>query len=425
MTGTCPVRLYSPDYFHNPHPALTDLRDAGPVHRVARPDGLDVWLITRYDEARAALTDARFSMDGHRVQQALGAHAYGYLDPANDAPHTLLSSDPPDHTRLRRFVNRAFTARRIAALRPRVHAIVDRLLDDLAPLHGADLMESFAAQVPIEVICELLGVPVEDCDHFKRWTSALFLPHTGTADDPATDAMRSLGAYLTDLVAHKRAARDAQEPAQDGQDGQHAQDTQEAHDDLVTALIAVRDDGDGDRLSEHELVSMIVQLLIAGHETTVNGIGNAVFTLLRHPDQLAALRSDPSLIRTAVDELLRYEGPLETAILRVAVEDVPVGDAVIPAGAFVKVVLASADRDPAHFTDPDALRVDREENRHLQFGHGTHNCLGAHLARTEMEIALGSLLGRFPDLALAIPADDVRWREIMIMRSLTELPVTW
>lgn len=408
MTKTSPEPLYSPGYFHNPYPRLTQLRETGPVHRVVRPDGLEVWLVTRYDEARAALSDDRLSMDGRRIQQALGAFAYGFLDPENDPPHTLLSSDPPDHTRLRRFVNRAFTSRRVSGLRPRVQAIVDRLLDGLAEQDSADLIETFAAPVPIEVICELLGVPVEECESFKRWTAALFLQPTRTDKDPATEAMRSLTEYLTGLVALKRTARDA-----------GAQD-----DDLVTALIAVRDDGDGDQLSEHELVSMIVQLLIAGHETTVNGIGNGVFNLLSHPDQLAALRREPALLSTAVDELLRYDGPLETAILRIAVEDLPLGDRVIPAGAFVKIVLASANRDPVHFSDPDSLRLDRKENRHIQLGHGIHNCLGSHLARTEMEIAIGSLLARFPDLALAVPAEKVPWREIMIMRSLAELPVT-
>lgn len=408
MTDTDVEPLYSPGYFHNPYPRLTQVREAGPVHHVVRPDGLEVWLITRYEEARAALSDPRLSMDGHRIQQALGAYAYGYLDPENDAPHTLLSSDPPDHTRLRRFVNRAFTSRRISSLRPRVQAIVDRLLDRLEGQDGADLIATFATPVPMEVICELLGVPVEDAEDFKEWTAALFLPPSGKDKDPATEAMRNLREYLTSLIADKRAARDA-----------GAED-----DDLTTALIGVRD-GDDDQLSEHELVSMIVQLLIAGHETTVNGIGNAVYNLLTHPGQLAALRADPALISTAVDELLRYDGPLETAILRIAVEDIPIGDSVIPSGAFVKIVLASANRDPEHFADPDSLRLDRKENRHVQFGHGVHNCLGSHLARTEMEIAIGTLLERFPDLALAVPADDVPWREIMIMRSLAELPVTF
>ncbi|QNP74862.1 cytochrome P450 [Streptomyces roseirectus] len=398
--------LYSPGYFHDPYPRLTQVREAGPVHHVKRPDGLEVWLITRYAEARAALADHRLSMDGHRIQQALGAFAYGYLDPENDAPHTLLSSDPPDHTRLRRFVNRAFTSRRISGLRPRVQAIVDALLDKLEGQETADLIETFATPVPMEVICELLGVPVADAEDFKDWTAALFLPPSGKEQDPATEAMRNLRAYLTRLIADKRAARDA--------------GTED--DDLTTALIGVRD-GDDDQLSEHELVSMIVQLLIAGHETTVNGIGNGVFNLLSHPDQLAALRRDPTLITTAVDELLRYDGPLETAILRIATEDIPIGDQVVPAGAFVKIVLASANRDPAHFTDPDRLLLDRKENRHIQFGHSVHNCLGAHLARTEMEIAIGSLLTRFPGLRLAVPADEVPWREIMIMRSLARLPV--
>lgn len=409
MTSSCPVAgLYSHDYFRDPYPTLTSFREAGPVHRVQRPDGLETWLITRYAEAQAALSDPRLSMDGRRVQQALGALAYGFLDRESEPPRTLLSSDPPDHTRLRRLVNRTFTARRVEGMRPVVQRIVDGLLDTIAPLGRADLVSTFAATVPIEVICELLGVPVEDCESFKEWTTALFLPNSDTGDGmTATDGMRNLRKYLSDLIAAKRTE-------QGGAEDQS----------LLAALIDVRDH-DEDRLSEHELVSMAVQLLIAGHETTVNGIGNAVFNLLRNPGQLALLRADPSLLPRAVEELLRFDGPLETAILRVATEDIPMGDQVIHEGALVKIVLASANRDPEVFDEPDTLDITRTGTRHLQFGHGIHNCLGAYLARMEIEIAIRSLLDRFPDLALAVPLEEIRWREIMIMRSLVELPVVF
>ncbi|MBB5157311.1 cytochrome P450 family protein [Saccharopolyspora phatthalungensis] len=411
MSSKCPVAdLYSHDYFHNPYPTLTSFREAGPAHRVLRPDGLETWLITRYGEAQAALSDLRLSMDGRRVQQALGAFAYGFLDRESDPPRTLLSSDPPDHTRLRRLVNRTFTARRIEGMRPVVQRIVDGLLDAIAPLGSADLVSTVAATVPIEVICELLGVPVEDCESFKQWTTALFLPNSDSGDGmTATDGMRNLRKYLSELIAVKRTELgDAQS------DGQG----------LLAALIDVRDH-DEDRLSEHELVSMAVQLLIAGHETTVNGISNAVLNLLRSPDQLSLLREDPSLLPQAVEELLRFDGPLETAILRVATEDIPIGNQVIPEGALVKIVLASANRDPEVFDEPDTLDITRTGTRHLQFGHGIHNCLGSYLARMEIEIAVRSLLARFPDLALAVPTEEIRWREIMIMRSLVALPVVF
>ncbi|MFJ2211828.1 cytochrome P450 [Streptomyces sp. NPDC101062] len=417
MTETCPARdLYTPAYFKDPYPALTRLRDAGPVHRVERPDGLVVWLITRYAEAQAALGDPRLSMDGEVVQKALGAFAYGYLDPENEAPHTLLSSDPPDHTRLRRLVNRTFTARRIQALRPRVQELMDGLLDALGPdAAHADLIEAVAAPLPIAVICELLGVPPEDYDSFKLWTTTMFVLPADVGDGMSpTDAMRNLRRYLSDLIAAKRAERP--------ETGQGAAGTEESGD-LLSALIAVRDTDEG-RLSEHELVSMAVQLLIAGHETTVNGIGNAVLNLLRHPEQLAALRAEPALLPRAVDELLRFEGPLETAILRVATEPIPLGDQVVPAGALVKVVLAAANRDPDRFAAPDTLDITRKNEGHLQFGHGIHNCLGAFLARMETEIAISSLLRRYPGLSLGVPEDEIRWREIAIMRALAELPVT-
>lgn len=416
MSKTCPVHdLYTTAYFKDPYPALTRLRAAGPVHRVERPDGLVVWLITRYAEAQAALSDPRLAMDGAVVQKALGAFAYGYLDPENEAPHTLLSSDPPDHTRLRRLVNRTFTARRIQALRPRVQELTDELLDALgADATRADLIEALAAPLPIAVICELLGVPAQDYDSFKLWTTTMFVLPADVGDGMSpTDAVRNLRRYLSELITAKRAERS---------EGTSGEAGTEESGDLLSALIAVRDSDEG-RLSEHELVSMAVQLLIAGHETTVNGIGNAVLNLLRHPDQLAALRAEPSLLPRAVDELLRFEGPLETAILRVATEPIPMGDQVIPAGGLVKVVLASANRDPDRFAAPDTLDITRKNEGHLQFGHGIHNCLGAFLARMETEIAIGSLLRRYPGLSLGVPEDEIRWREIAIMRGLEELPV--
>jgi cytochrome P450 len=399
--------LFGPGYATDPYPVLADLRAAGPAHRVRRPDGLELWLITRHAEARAALNDPRLSRDAERVDKVLADRSHGPNDLRLDMSRNMLSSDPPAHTRLRRLVAGVFTRRRVEQLRPRVHQIADDLLDAIAPRGRADLIDDYAAQLPVIVICELLGVPVEDRQRLRRWTLAAFQPrrltHEGT---PREEGIRGLRDYLADLIAAKR--------AETGRPGG----------DMLSALIAARD-ADAGRLSEPELHGTALLLLIAGHETTVNLIGNGALALLRHPRQLAALRRDPSLLPEAIEELLRFDGPLETATVRVATEDVTIGDTVIPAGALVNVVLAAADRDPAGFPDPDELRITRPDNPHLAFGHGIHHCLGAPLARLEGQVAIGSLLRRFPDLTLAADPEELRWRRTVLVRGLHELPVTF
>ena len=309
--------------------------------------------------------------------------------------------DPPDHTRIRRLVSRAFTPRRIAQLREPIRKTADQLLDAIAPHGRADLIASYAAPLPITVICDLLGVAPEDRRDFRAWTDALVAPDPAQPSR-AKEAVGGMLAFFTQLIARKRA-----EPA----------------DDLLSALIAVRDEED--RLSEDELMSLAFLILFAGYENTVHLIGNATLALLSHPDQLAALRADPARLGGAVEELARYDGPAPLAIRRFPTEDITIGGVTIPAGETVLLSLAAAHRDPHRFTDPDRLDIGRDATGHLALGHGIHYCLGAPLARMETEIALAALLERFPRLDLDVPYGELRWRPSMRARGLLSLPVRY
>ncbi|MFE0250345.1 cytochrome P450 [Streptomyces sp. NPDC059010] len=381
----------------HPYDAYTRLRDTAPVHRIAGPDGSPAWLVTRYDDVREALADPRLSLDKRHA--APGTYRGLALPPALDA--NLLNMDPPDHTRIRRLVGRAFTPRRVDQLRAPVRRTADRLLDALGPHGTTDLIASYAAPLPITVICDLLGVPDEHRRDFREWTDTLVAPDPARPQ-AAKEAVVAMLGFFTRLLADKR-----KEPA----------------DDLLSDLIAVRE-GDGDRLSEDELMSLAFLILFAGYENTVQLIGNAVLALLRHPEQLAALRADPSRIPAAVEELARYDGPALLAIRRFPTEDVTIGDVTVPAGDTVLLSLAAADRDPARFPDPDRLDLGRDASGHLALGHGIHYCLGAPLARAETEIALAALLERYPDVTLADDAGP-RWRRSLRARGLLTLPVSY
>ena len=377
----------------DPYPVYAKLRAAGPAHLVRTPAGGDVWLIVGYEEARAALGDPRLSKDWRAVAEE------GYVELPVSA--NMLETDPPHHTRLRKLVAREFTPRRIEALRPRVQEITDQLVATMlaAPDRTADLVDSLAFPLPMTVICELLGVPDLDQEAFRVLSNEAVAP---TVND--NTAVREIGEYLVGLIEDKRCTRPA--------------------DDLLSALIRARHD-DGDQLSQDELIGMAFLLLVAGHETTVNLISNGVRVLLGHPDELAALRADFTLIDAAIEELLRYEGPVETATYRFAREPVLVGDALIPAGAPVLVALASAGRDPDRYPDPDRFDIRRAPQGHLAFGHGIHFCLGAPLARLEGAIALRTLLERTPDLQLAAEPAQLEWLPGMLIRGVRHLPVRW
>jgi cytochrome P450 len=320
----------------------------------------------------------------------------------------LLTTDAPEHTRLRRLVSTAFTARRVENLRGQVQEIADGLLDEIVPTGRAELLSEFAFPLAITVICELLGVPRSDQDVFRQWTKD-FRRWTNDTDSVRTSqeaarpvGLRDLLGYLTDLVDLRR-----KEPA----------------DGLVDALIAARDADD--RLNETELLSMMSLLLVGGFETTVNLIGNGTLALLRHPDQLALLRERPELLDSALEEMLRYDGSFETATWRFPLEPIEVAGTRIEKGHPVLLSLAAADRDPAKFEAPDRFDVTRAENGHVAFGRGAHFCLGAPLARLEGRIAFEALLRRLPGLALAVPPAQLRWQRSLTIRGLEALPVTF
>ncbi|MBB5122092.1 cytochrome P450 family protein [Streptomyces eurocidicus] len=382
------------DFTTDPYPVYAHLREKGSVHRVATEGAGDIWVILGYDEVRAALTDERLSNDVRHSSRWAddGGHAIG---------RNMLQTDPPHHTRLRRLVAGEFTARRIEALRPRVRQLADELLDAVAPLGAADLVESFARPLPIAVICELLGVPAEDREAFHEWSQDMIFPATPEAGAAAAGAMTG---YLTGLL-----------DAKDRSPG----------DDLLSALVGARDTDDG-RLSPDELLGMAFLLLVAGHETTVNLLANGTYALLTHPGQLAALRAEPALLDGAIEEMLRYEGPVTSAAYRWATEPVELGGVTVPAGEAVLILLGSASRDPGRFAEPDRfdIRRPRPGGGHLAFGHGVHHCLGAPLARLEAAVAFPALLDRFPDLALAVAPEEVPWRPGLI-RGISRLPVRY
>ncbi|MFK0292596.1 cytochrome P450 [Streptomyces sp. NPDC090442] len=380
----------------DPPPEYRTLREQHPVAEVTLPDGVAGWLITGYEEARAALADPRLSSRRRRLRTGSG--------PVDDAelpvptPGNFLMMDPPEHTRLRRLLTGQFTVRRMRQLTPAVEKIVAERLDAMAAAGGPiDLVRAFALPVPSLVICVLLGVPYADREDFQRDSATLI--RLDASLDEAQRAHQALTGFLGRLVCAKRA---------------------EPGDDILSGLVRTGE------LTDEELAGVGVLLLLAGHETTANMIALGTMCLLRHPDQWEALRNDPALMDTAVEELLRYLSVIQYGVRRTALEDVELGGHRIPAGSTVVASLPSGNRDAAHFTgDPDQLDVGRPYRPHLAFGHGIHQCLGQQLARVEMKAALSALLDRFPDLRLALPAEQVPMRHDMIVYGVHELPVTW
>ncbi|MEU7430177.1 cytochrome P450 [Streptomyces sioyaensis] len=355
--------------------------------------GEPAWLVTRYAEARFVLGDQRFS-------RALGAVHDEPRQSEGRRDSGILGMDPPDHTRLRTLVAKAFTVRQVEKLRPQVRQLTQELLDELeAAGPPADLVDRYALPIPVAVICRMLGVPAEDRPRFRVWSDAALSTSSLTAAEFDAN-LEELRAYMGQLIAEHRQA---------------------PQDDLMTALIDARDVGD--RLSELELVDLCVGILVAGHETTATQIPNFVLALLDHPGQLALLREQPQLIGNAVEELLRFV-PLGSGAgqPRYATEDVEVGGTLVRAGTPVLIAMGAANRDALRFEAPGTLDISRPANQHLGFGHGVHHCLGAPLARLELQEALGALLARFPGLQLA---GDVEWKSQMLVRGPRVMPVGW
>jgi cytochrome P450 len=385
------------DYFQDPYAVHERLRARRPVSKVIMPGGMPAWLITGYAETRAALADPRLCKSPPGWRPDPGS-VFAFLD-----AH-MLNSDPPDHGRLRRLVSKAFTPRRVEQLRPRITAIAGTFLDAMPARGEVDLLASFAFPLPITVICELMGVPAADRDDFRVWSASI----VSSTVPPEVFGVHATAMvrYFRDLLAAKR-----REPA----------------DDLLSALIAAREQGEGaaagDRLTENELVSMAFLLLVAGHETTVNLIGSGMLDLLLNPSELDRLRVDPTRVGGAVEELLRRASPVNVATPRFATEVIELGGAAIGPGEVVLVALSGANHDPARYPDPHRLDIGRDTSGHMAFGHGIHYCLGAPLARLEAEIAFGALLGRFASIRLAVPAGSLRWRPSALIHGLEALPV--
>ncbi|MGW5491343.1 cytochrome P450 family protein [Streptomyces olivaceoviridis] len=390
-----------PAFVADPFPLYRRLREEGPVRRAIIAGGLDAWLVTRYEDGLAALSDPRLSSD---VRDASDPRLIEQLPEfeRESMLSTMLRSDPPDHTRLRRLVSKAFTARRVAGLRPRIQEITDRLLDAVVPAGRAELVADFALPLPVTVISELLGVPVDDRYDFQRWTDAMLVRGEEMPDPVVVDeAWHRMRAYLAKHLEAKRAR---------------------PGDDLLSALINAHDHEQ--RLSHDELIAMTFLLLVAGYITTVNLIAGGIAALLTHPGQLALLRDRPELLPDAIEEFLRYDGPVSPGIARFAREDVEIAGVTVPRGATVLIASAIADRDPARFAEPERLDITRRDNGHLAFGHGIHYCLGAPLARLEGQVAVGTVLRRLPDLALAVPPAQLAWRPGGL-RGPARLPVTF
>jgi pimeloyl-[acyl-carrier protein] synthase len=398
--------LRSAGSLDNPYPIYSLLRSVRPVLEVPVPDydGPGVWLMTRYRDVHDVLRDPRFSAD--RLAAPLVRDNLERLPPfirqSAAGLRTMLVMDPPDHTRIRKLVNKAFTPKRIASLRGHIEEIVDDALDGMAATGRTDLIHDLAEPLPAIVIAELLGVPPEDHRRFREWSSQLIAGiaavTAGERQRLAGEASQQILGYLGEIIAARRKA---------------------PRDDLISAMIHAQEESDG--LSDQELLATSNLLLLAGHETTTNLIGNGLLALLREPEQLARLRAEPDLIPTAVEEMLRFDGPVQ-ATVRVALEDYPVDDHVIPAGAMVLVNIGAANHDPEVFDDPDVLDVTRDPNPHLAFGFGTHFCMGAPMARLEAEVAFRRLLARFPKITLEDDAPE--YRPNPILRGLKRLDLS-
>jgi cytochrome P450 len=404
VTDTVEFNPFDPEFRVNPYPFYHRLRTADPVHW---SDIAGRWVLSRHADCVTVLRDAaRFSADPYKwdaFEEFLQAQGGADSPLLRMQTNWMLMKDPPDHTRLRTIVAKAFTPRVAEGMRPRIQAIVDSLLDKMQTAGTMDIIADFAYPLPTMVICEMMGVPVKDQEEFKVWTRDLarsldpiITPEILEAANQATVAFY---AYFRELIAKRR---------------------QDLQNDLLSGLIAAEEQGD--RLNEEELVATAVLLLGAGHETTMNLIGNGTLALLRYPSELARLKADLSLVSSAVEEFLRYDGSVQMTA-RTALVDVELGQKTIPKGQQAIILLGAANRDPEVFPDPDRLDITRKDNKHIVFSYGIHHCLGAPLARVEAQVAFATLLRRMPKLRLA--TENLEWRETVTLRGLKALPVVF
>jgi cytochrome P450 PksS len=399
-----PVNLAAPEFKANPYPFYARLRAEAPVYRTTLPTRETAWLITRYDDVAAVLKDERFVKDTSNAmtpEQIAGQRWFRKV--FKSLQHNMLDRDPPDHTRLRALVQKAFTPRLIEQMRGRIDRLTNDLLDAVQGRGHMDLIGDYALPLPTTIIAEMLGVPVEDRHKFHRWSNAVLVAAASSWQMmKAVPNVWALMRYLRKIIRKRRA---------------------DPRDDLISAL--ARAEEAGDTMSENELLAMVFLLLVAGHETTVNLIGNGTLALLEHPDQMEMLRKEPALLRPAVEEMLRYTSPVEMATERYPREDVTLHGVTIPRGEMVFAVIASANRDERQFANPDTFDIKRDTNKHLAFGLGNHFCLGASLARLEGQIAISTLLHRATEIRLSVAPESLCWRRGLLLRGLEALPVAF
>ncbi|UOQ93464.1 cytochrome P450 [Halobacillus shinanisalinarum] len=395
------IELFTSEFNQNPYPTFSKLRQEDPIHQTLMPSGHYSWIVTRYEDAVAVLKDPRFIKDythllGQEEREEAQANSSIFV-------RNMLFSDPPDHKRLRGLVQKAFTPKMIEGLRGRIEEITNELLDNVQEKGQMNLIDDFAFPLPIIVICEMLGVPSQDRDKFRTWSNTLVEASNNPEKAEQVEThMTEFVMYLKQLCAERR---------------------QNPKDDMISKLIQSEEEGDS--LSEQELYGVISLLIIAGHETTVNLITNGVFALLENPEQKEQLKNDPDLIDSALEEFLRYNGPVEFSTDRWASEMVELRGKTIAKGDHVIVALDSANRDPEQFEDPDLFDITRGKSKHLAFGKGIHFCLGAPLARLEAEVAVTTLLFRMPEIQLNTVSAALEWRPGILMRGLKELPVSF
>jgi cytochrome P450 len=399
MKSRSPSPFATPAYKANPYSYYEQLRREAPVYKTAMPNGTEVWVVTRYEDVLDGLKDGRLVKD---IRNARGKTFWEMLGLGAIRGKNMLRTDPPDHARLRSLANEAFQPKYVRELRPRIVEIANHLVDKVQSAGKMEFISDYAFPLPITVISEMLGVPSKDHDRFRKWSGNLINSGALSSERPRlTPDLAQMVQYVRKVVADHR---------------KHPQD------DVVTQLIEAEDKGD--RLSDTEVVSTVVLLLVAGHETTVNLIGTGMLALLLNPEQLEKLRQDRSLLKPAIEELLRYVNPVQM-VNRYAAEDVEIAGQKIPRGAHLVLVLGAANHDPSYASEPDRLNLSRDDSKHVAFGQGIHYCLGAPLARLEGEIAFTTIFDRLPNIRLAAPPESIEWRPAVELRGLSALPVSF